>query len=149
MRPRRQPARANTRAAAAQFETVAEDGYAAFDDAAFKAVCAGGSCKSTVPAGVPVCIESGLQKPVAPKACAQNADCTYLLQTIDCCGSQKAVGIQKSAKDAFEAIEVKCAQQMSVCDCLPKPVVMEDGQNAGSGLIAVECDSGYCMTWAK
>ena len=133
----------------AQFETMAEDGYSSFDSASFAATCVDGLCRASVPGAKPVCESSGLQKPKAVKACTTTSDCTYLLQTIDCCGSQRAVGVAKFAKDALEKAEFACSQQMSVCDCMSKPVQLEDGLTAGDGLTAVQCEAGSCMTYAK
>ncbi len=133
----------------AQFETMAEDGYSSFNDADFVATCQAGICRTSVPSAKPVCESTGLQKPKAVKACTATSDCTYLLQTIDCCGSQRAVGVAKFAKDALEKAEFACSQQMSICDCLPKPVQLEDGLTAGDGLTAVQCEAGSCMTYAK
>ena len=133
----------------AQFETMAEDGYSSFTDGDFAATCQAGLCRTSVPSAKPVCASTGLQKPKAVKACATTSDCTYLLQTIDCCGSQRAVGVTKFAKDALEKAEFACTQQMSVCDCMPKPVQLEDGLSAGDGLMAVQCEAGSCMTYAK
>lgn len=131
-----------------QQPTVAEDGYTA-KDSEFKAICQAGLCQAVVPSPVPECTSSGLKWPKPPKACTTKADCTYVLRTIDCCGSQLATGIGKTAKDAYEAQEVKCAQTMAICDCMPKPVALEDGSSAGDGMIAVECSAGKCSTYAK
>lgn len=131
-----------------QQPTVAEDGYTA-KDSEFKAICQAGLCQAVVPNPVPECTSSGLKWPKAPKACTTKADCTYVLRTVDCCGSQVATGIVKTAKDAYEAQEVKCAQTMAICDCMPKPVALEDGSSAADGMIAVECSAGNCSTYAK
>lgn len=133
----------------AQFETMAEDGYSSFSDADFQATCVAGLCRASVPSGKAICGAGGLQSPKAVKSCTATSDCTYVLQTIDCCGSQRAVGIAKFAKDALEKAEFSCSQQMAVCDCMPKPVQLEDGLTAGDGLTAVQCEAGSCMTYAK
>ena len=133
----------------AQFATQAEDGFFGWAAADFKASCQAGVCRSALKDPKPNCTSTGLAEPKAPKACQKQSDCTTLLQTIDCCGSQKAVGVAKYAKDAMEAAELKCTQAISICDCATKPVVAEDGQAAGDGLIAVQCEAGACMSYIK
>ncbi len=132
----------------AQQPTVAEDGYTA-SDSAFKAVCQAGLCKATVANPVAECTSSGLVWPKPVKHCAAKTDCTYVLRTIDCCGSQLATGIVKTAKDAYEAKEFQCAKSMAICDCMAMPLKMEDGSSGGDGMVAVDCVQGHCQTYAK
>ncbi len=133
----------------AQFETVAEDGYSTWQDNEFVAKCQEGICRATVPTGKPVCSENGMSAPKPPKACGKTSDCTIAMKTVDCCGSQQAVGVAKYAKDAFEKAEFSCSKGMSVCDCAPKPIQFEDGLSGGDGLMAVQCEDGLCQTYAK
>jgi hypothetical protein len=90
-----------------------------------------------------------MSQPAPPKACGQTSDCTIALKTIDCCGSQRAVGLAKFAKDAWAKAELACAQGMAICDCSPKPLQFEDGLSGGDGLMAVQCEAGQCLTYAK
>ncbi|MEY3015399.1 MAG: hypothetical protein RIT45_4134 [Pseudomonadota bacterium] len=133
----------------AQFETVAEDGYSTWQDNEFVAKCQEGVCRATVPTGKPVCSENGMTAPKPPKACGKTSDCAIAMKTIDCCGSQQAVGVAKFAKDAFEKAEFSCSNGMAVCDCAPKPLQFEDGLSGGDGLMAVQCEDGLCQTYAK
>lgn len=131
-----------------QQPTMAEDGYTTADSG-FKAVCQAGLCTAVTPNAASECLSTGLNWPKPVKICANKADCTYVLRTVDCCGSQLATGILKSAKDAYEVKEVQCATAMAICDCMAKPVAMEDGSSGGDGLIAVDCLQGNCSTYAK
>ncbi len=132
----------------AQQPTMGEDGYTT-KDTDFKAVCQASLCRAVVPEPKAECTSSGLIWPKPVKACQANADCTYAMKTIDCCGTQVATGITKAAKSAFEAAEFKCANAMAICDCIAKPVTHDDGSSAGDGMTAVSCDQGLCSTYAK
>lgn len=132
----------------AQQPTMGEDGYTT-KDTDFKAVCQDSQCRAVVPEPKAECTSSGLIWPKPVKACQANADCTYAMKTIDCCGTQLATGITKAAKSAFEAAEFKCATAMAICDCIAKPVTHDDGSSAGDGMTAVSCDQGLCSTYAK
>ena len=129
--------------------TLAEDGFLAMDGEGTVGVrCDEGLCSTFVTTAKLDCAQSS-GKPQPFKLCQANKDCTYVLHTVDCCGSQQAVGLTKVAKLGFEKAEAICGPKMAICDCAPKPVVAEDGVSAGEGLIAVQCEAGACMSYIK
>jgi len=134
----------------ASMPTQAEDGYAAMGGETDIAVhCVAQVCTTSIKAAKLDCKDpvGGVPKPF--KFCEKQSDCTYVLHTSDCCGTQVALGITKAAKDAYEKAEVTCSAQMPVCDCLPKATTAEDGASAGDGMLAVACNGSMCLSYVK
>ena len=132
----------------AQYMTMAEDGYSAFDSAVFTAHCQAGLCRSAVASASPECTAGGLQWPKPVKTCATTADCAFASQTIDCCGSAHITGIAGFAKAAYDAAQEPCAATVAKCGCPPAPTTLDDGTSLGSGAVHVVCVGGACTTGA-
>ncbi len=133
----------------ASMPTVAEDGRVALSNGPVVPVCKAGVCLATVPSSAGKCDVSGVKQPQPYKWCQSTKDCTYMLHQVDCCGSQIAWGVTKTSKSAIESTEFACNKLQPICDCIPKPVLAEDGDNAGSGLIAITCEGGLCQSYIK
>ncbi len=130
--------------------TVAEDGHVApggLKDVT--ALCKSGVCLATVPSKKGACSTTGVKEPQSFRWCQSNKDCTYVLHQVDCCGSKTAWGVTKTSKTLVEAASYTCGKLFPKCKCLEKPVTTDDGDNASSGLIMVQCESGLCMTSIK
>jgi hypothetical protein len=86
--------------------------------------------------------------PAFDEQCDSKADCAAVLHTIDCCGSEKILGINKNAVDAFNEAEAACDQQYPECDCLPNPPIAEDGNSVLDPSEAqLACNAGVCETF--
>ena len=136
----------------AAYQTMAEDGYATFDNSLFAATCDAGTCRSSMPSGKPDCqAQGGLASPKPVKACTADSDCSFVFKTIDCCGSQQVIGVTTFAKAAFDKVLQTCNTQISLCDCVGKPTVQEDGTALGANPPVLDCINGQCMTgvWPK
>jgi hypothetical protein len=87
------------------------------------------------------------QFPSFSKACADTAACSIAYHTVNCCGTNAAIGIATTELAAFEEAEAICDSQLPMCDCAPFPTGTEDGQSTEDpNLITVECVEGSCMT---
>jgi hypothetical protein len=79
-----------------------------------------------------------------PRTCSVQSDCAWGLHTVNCCGSEHAMGVSASAKATFEADEKACDATYPGCGCAAMPTV-DDGGKTGSAF-AVDCVSGVCTT---
>ena len=87
--------------------------------------------------------------PAFDKRCAAPADCEIAFHQINCCGSEKALGINKAEHDRFTTAEATCRGQYPGCGCAAMPPVAEDGKSSMNGGpdIAVDCRAGACATY--
>lgn len=89
--------------------------------------------------------------PPFSRACASKADCVLVTHTSDCCGTGRAIGLNKKDESAFKAEEQKCAATYPACGCAAGPTGTDDGSKApmtgGSGGIAVDCVGGVCTSY--
>ena len=127
--------------------TLAEDGYSiGVNPVAVK--CGGGTCATYIVTAKPECTTNGLQQPKPFKWCSKASDCAWVPHTIDCCGSQMAVGVAKASLAGYSAAEAECTKTAAICDCLSKPMVAEDGKTLISGDPVITCGYGACVTKA-
>lgn len=85
--------------------------------------------------------------PELSRACNTTDDCAFGLRQIDCCGSNRAVGIATSEIDRFARGASICSSQFPECDCIPRGTETEDGELATrEDHIVVECVQGACTT---
>jgi hypothetical protein len=87
--------------------------------------------------------------PTFSKACRGDGECAIGVHQINCCGSQKAIGMNRGEVPRFEAAEKLCRSQYPRCGCPTLPTVAEDGRSEIQGSILVRCDAGACMTYVK
>ena len=86
--------------------------------------------------------------PLFDKQCVSKADCAVVAHTIDCCGSEKLIGIHEGAVGEFNEAEALCDSQMPQCDCLPNPPVAEDGNSIlDANEVSLACNAGKCETF--
>ena len=86
--------------------------------------------------------------PAFERQCQSDADCTFVLHTVDCCGSERAYGIEKDEVDAFDEAEAICDMQYPRCDCLPMPTIADDGNaTTDPQQLASKCNFGYCESF--
>lgn len=86
------------------------------------------------------------------KSCAVAADCIVAVHQINCCGSQRALGVNLAEKARFDADEKVCRAQYPRCGCPTLPTVADDGKSSqrGDGSdIGVGCSAGACATFIK
>src|SRR5262245_5432836 len=63
--------------------------------------------------------------PLFDKTCTMDSDCTLVLHTTTCCGTNVAWGIATSEVPAFDEVEAACDAEFPECDCAPLPTVAE------------------------
>lgn len=84
------------------------------------------------------------------RSCALASDCAKAIHQINCCGSQRALGLRVSEKARFDAAEKICRGQYPGCGCAAAPTIAEDGKSSadfdGSD-IQVDCRAGACTTF--
>jgi hypothetical protein len=121
--------------------------------AALSACNADRPCSSGAPGCDPdtgdaiVCGVTSSSFPMFDKACRTVDDCSFGVHQSDCCGSTEAIGMARAEQARFAADEMICVAQYPMCACPSYFTLAEDGQRAIDGkTIAVECQSGKCMT---
>lgn len=87
--------------------------------------------------------------PTFSKACGGDGECAIGVHQINCCGSQKAIGMNRGEVPRFEAAEKICRSQFPRCGCPTLPTVAEDDRSETQGVIQVRCSAGACMTYVK
>jgi hypothetical protein len=88
--------------------------------------------------------------PMFDKTCTAATDCVFGVHQTDCCGSTRAIGMNKAEQARFDADEKVCTDQYAQCACPAFFTISEDGQRAMDGkMIVVECQSSQCMTTVK
>ncbi len=86
--------------------------------------------------------------PTFDKTCAAEGDCLVAFHQVNCCGTRKAIGIQKDEKASFDAAEATCEGQYPACECVQSPTMTEEGSTAvDEALIQVQCSGGSCMSY--
>ena len=102
------------------------------------------------PTSVQVACESGgTTFPFLEKGCVAATDCFVAEHMHNCCGTQIAVGLNKSAQAAFTQAEAACSMAYPGCGCAQFPTTAEDGRSETDGTIQVRCDSGLCTTFVQ
>lgn len=87
------------------------------------------------------------QFPDFDKNCASDADCALVFHTINCCGTEIALGINKDQVPAFDAAEALCDSQYPGCGCAQDATLAEDGNKAwGQDAFGVSCDAFKCRS---
>jgi Pacifastin inhibitor (LCMII) len=95
-----------------------------------------------------VCTASPPVFPSFDKSCISATDCFVAIHQTDCCGSQNAIGYNKSQQARFAADEKICEMQYPGCGCAPRPTMAEDGQSTRSNTtISVKCGASGCSTY--
>jgi hypothetical protein len=91
------------------------------------------------------------EKPMFPmfdKSCDSPASCLVKFHTINCCGTQVALGLSVSASAAFDKAEATCAAMYPACECATQPTKAEDGKEAiDTSVIKVDCKAGSCSSF--
>lgn len=81
------------------------------------------------------------------RACNVASDCTVGLRRIDCCGTERAIGVASGEAERFARAAAICSAQYPDCDCLPRGIDTDDGQTAESrDQVTVDCLNGACTT---
>lgn len=85
------------------------------------------------------------------RACRVDADCAIAQHQLDCCGSMQATGIARTELATFQAYEETCVQKQAPCNCVAKPVQVDDGtfQRGVDERVALSCLEGQCFTSLK
>jgi hypothetical protein len=87
--------------------------------------------------------------PTFDKGCSDDANCTLVRHTTDCCGGQLMMAINHGEVARFNAAETICDAQYPGCGCAAQGVVAEDGTLVPFGsenLIVAKCDNGQCAS---
>ncbi len=93
------------------------------------------------------CGNQGQTFPAFDKSCTAASDCAVAVHQLNCCGSQRVVGVSKASKSAFDASEKTCSSTFPACGCAAFPLTAEDGNVVGSaGNAALACVNNVCVT---
>jgi len=88
--------------------------------------------------------------PAFDRACTTPADCIVAVHMINCCGTERHLGINHSERARFDAFETACVVTYPSCGCPPQPPVADDGTMPPgmpvSGEPTLECLAGVCTT---
>jgi hypothetical protein len=92
-------------------------------------------------------LDCAMSFPTFDKTCTADTDCVTKLHQINCCGTQKAIGVAKSDSASFDSIEAAC--DWPKCGCATMPTEAEDGTTSASfgDAIPVACKAGQCTTY--
>jgi hypothetical protein len=104
--------------------------------------CSGGTCP---PVTTGSCA-TGQGFPTFTKACTNTMSCSFGLHTINCCGTQMALGFNHDQRDAFTAAETAWDATCPQCGCPQQPLTAEDGKSCTMQMITVTCDNSICTT---
>ena len=100
------------------------------------------TCRWTV---APCAATACEQVETLPRACATKADCTFAIHEVNCCGSLRAMGLNKTGAPKFEELEKSCRASYPGCGCAAMGTVDDSGK---MGLeFDVNCVSGACTTF--
>jgi hypothetical protein len=94
-----------------------------------------------------VCESRAATFPTLEKACEVATDCFVALHQQDCCGTEVAIGLARSAEVAFTRTETTCSAGYPGCECAQQPTMAEDGRTNIQGTIDVRCTGGACETY--
>lgn len=87
--------------------------------------------------------------PSFSRACAVSDDCFVGLHTINCCGTQRALGLAKFEQTAFETAETVCDAMYPPCGCAQGPTMTDTGESSLGETISVDCRAGECTTFIR
>ncbi len=108
----------------------------------------GNSAKSASSSDVH-CWPPPLVFPSFDKTCSADTDCEVALNQIDCCGTQRSIGINRSEDVRFSAAEQICEDQYPPCGCAGRGIDTEDGNTVRyRDDVGLACVDGACLTFA-
>lgn len=85
--------------------------------------------------------------PTFDKNCGSDDDCALVFHTINCCGTEVALGINQEQLAFFNAAEAVCDSQYPGCGCAQDATRAEDGKTAwGQEAFGVSCDGFQCRS---
>jgi hypothetical protein len=80
------------------------------------------------------------------RSCRSTSDCQVASLLLDCCGSVRAMGLNKKARESAEAVAMQ-VHGRATCECLAQPTVLDSGESAANGeAIVVRCEAQRCVT---
>lgn len=79
--------------------------------------------------------------------CQTDDECAVGWLAVDCCGTQRAVGVRKDARLDLEERVSRLRGHAASCECLASPTTLDNGAlNEDPRLVDVACVEGACMT---
>jgi hypothetical protein len=93
------------------------------------------------------CESGGTTFPPLDKTCGVPSDCFVAVHTMNCCGTQVAIGLNVSAEPSFASAEAVCDAAYPACGCAQFPTTAEDGRSEELGPLQVDCRAGRCFTY--
>lgn len=103
------------------------------------------ACGASVPASSRVVEPVKGQRIEARSECRSEDECAIAWVPVDCCGTQRAVGVRTEARPALEqrANELQPAR----CECVASPTMLDDGKTATDPKsIRATCRANACTT---
>jgi hypothetical protein len=83
------------------------------------------------------------------RSCTNDADCFAGLHAVDCCGSQKWIGLRATVEAQFSQLEAECVAGLPQCECAAQPTRTDDGSALRVGTNAgLTCREGVCTSFA-
>jgi hypothetical protein len=81
------------------------------------------------------------------RACGRSEDCFVANHMIDCCGTIRAIGMNKAEQTRFTTAERQCAATFPLCGCSTDYTITDRGSVSAMATIEVTCDHGTCSTF--
>jgi hypothetical protein len=79
--------------------------------------------------------------------CRTDDECDVGWLTVDCCGTQRAVGVRKDARLDLEERASRLPGHAASCECLASPTTLDDGALLEDPrFVHIACVEGACMT---
>jgi hypothetical protein len=81
-------------------------------------------------------------------SCEVAQDCALVERQVDCCGTIRILGLPRSQRAAFSALEQYCAARFPLCGCAAQATLLDDGtvlDQASSAAVA-DCIEGRCRS---
>jgi hypothetical protein len=84
-------------------------------------------------------------------SCNSAQDCMLVNHQIDCCGTIRILGLPRSERAAFSALEYYCAARFPACGCAAQTSLLDDDTvvEPGSNSVVAECIEGRCQSRAS
>jgi hypothetical protein len=85
--------------------------------------------------------------PSFDNTCVSDGECIAVVHQTDCCGNMRALGIQRSQREAFNAAEAVCRPMYPRCGCPTRGIEADDMRFTFSEMnLAARCTGGRCVT---
>jgi hypothetical protein len=82
------------------------------------------------------------------RSCAADDDCFAALHTVNCCGTEKYIGLRVTERSRYETLEAQCHMTWPACQCASGVTTTDDGSVPAPGTApSAACRQGVCTTY--